>query len=126
MTAGDILRGAATHIRQRGWAQGRAGASLHLTTPFGNCARNAIADVTHDNRCYGEARAIAFDALLTAIGSPRRFSRESIWALDDIYDWNDGAGQTPENVIAALELAAVIADQQAAARATPDLVAVTV
>ena len=105
-----ILRGAASKVRQ-GWCQ-------HVVADgYGNvCAVGAIQDAAHE--ALGLLPAVAFElrirgALVRALNLVPPPDSVCPIPVCPIPAWNDGAGQTAENVALGLEYAALMCEQQA-------------
>jgi hypothetical protein len=113
MTTGEILRAAAARVRQ-GWTQG----DYYDPSTDSVCAVGALCavrgcDMTDSmeiNLAVGAVHCSrAHHLLMKVTNTVNRF----------VHIWNDMEGQTAENVAAAFERAAVLADQEDALELTP-------
>ena len=119
MTAAQILDRALTHIR-RGWCQ------HEFVDAYGrNCVIGALAGAKSFTEYFTSAEFrdpeafAALDALATAIGAARRRPAGRAALELDIALWNDSPSRRQEDVIAALELALIILEQQRVAELAP-------
>lgn len=99
-----LLRNAATVIRQGYWC---GGGDARGDSPTGSCAAVTLSNLSNDSAVVDRA----MDCLLHAIGVPPIICRGWRRSHGLVFKWNDAPGQTPENVVAGLELAAMLADQ---------------
>lgn len=98
MTIADILRAAADKIRQEGWRQHGAGLETGA-----NCAWGAIHYLCTWEKKGTEKKAVA--VMKASIGLGNRDG------LNPLFDWNDSPRRTKREVIAALLIAADLAEQ---------------
>jgi hypothetical protein len=107
-TTGDQLRDAATRVRN-GWTRWEfQDGQGHV------CAAGALGMISGHDVCRQVlVHAEALYALARALGKPRG---NALMALIAIQGWNDAEGQTAENVAAGFELAAILADEEAAGK----------
>lgn len=115
MTDAERLRYGAERVRH-GWCQDR------LWTDAGEvCAVGALIHGTYLRAMHEVAHLVAYVA--KAIN---RVGADDYDSWDHVVNWNNAEGQTAENVAQALELAAVLAEQEQQQEAQPALVGVGV
>ncbi len=106
-TAASVLRRAAILIRARGWSPFDEGSRL--------CIYSAVGIVV-----FGRSAAALTNNELALLDHTIEFVCDAVGNVERIMDWETGTGRTAEDVLGALERAAVAADWELSGDGPPE------